>query len=412
MLYCECVRAVASGVLETASSTFLLLIAVRYFHSGQTAKGLLAASAQAGLALTPFVVHWVGRKGWRASRAAALFCGIGGGALLASAVVMSFSMRSGSGIPAWLAESVFIAGNSLGMLCGGAVVPLITQLYQDNYPDRRRGALFARAFMLRIATAAFFGLAAGKMLEYDFTFFLDLLYLFASASFLACVCLACAPARPLRREASAGPMHALRWVRRDPVFRRTLLLWMFVGFANLVMTPMRTEYLANPRYRLDFDPATIALLTLVIPCTVRFALSPVWGWLFDHVNFFRLRLAINAGFALGILTFFTGESLVGLFVGAVFYGVAGAGADVAWNLWVTKLARPDHVADYMSVHTLFTGLRGLVAPVVAFEAARCLPMWALGALTAALIVVGSLLILPEARNHDSRALGATGPRET
>ena len=49
--------------------------------------------------------------------------------------------------------------------------------------------------------------------------------------------------------------------------------------------------------------------------------------------------------------------------------ISGAGADVAWSLWVTKFAPPERVADYMSVHTFFTGVRGFLAPVTASKMA-------------------------------------------
>ncbi|NDF01570.1 MAG: hypothetical protein EB034_25395, partial [Verrucomicrobia bacterium] len=48
-------------------------------------------------------------------------------------------------------------------------------------------------------------------------------------------------------------------------------------------------------------------------------------------------------------------------LGAVIFGVSNAGGDVAWSLWVTKFAPPERVADYMSVHTFFTGVRGVAA---------------------------------------------------
>ena len=46
---------------------------------------------------------------------------------------------------------------------------------------------------------------------------------------------------------------------------------------------------------------TVALLTGVIPNIARLILNPVWGWFFDGINFFVLGLALNVGFALGIV---------------------------------------------------------------------------------------------------------------
>src|SRR5262249_44070166 len=154
-------------------------------------------------------------------------------------------------------------------------------------------------------------------------------------------------------------------IREDKTFRNALIAWMLVGFANLMMVPLRVEYLANPRYGvlLDNKPLAaglIAVLTGVIPNLARLAMSPGWGQLFDRVTFFVLRIALSPGFAVAILAFFTGNSLVGLIAGAIIFGISNAGGDLAWSLWVTKVAPPHRVAHYMSVHTFLTGLRGVI----------------------------------------------------
>ena len=140
---------------------------------------------------------------------------------------------------------------------------------------------------------------------------------------------------------------------------------------------------------------TVALLTGVIPNIARLILNPIWGWLFDRMNFFVLRITLNIGFTLGILSFFTTGSVLGLVLGAVLFGVSNAGADVAWSLWVTKFAPAERVADYMSVHTFFTGLRGVLAPLVAFSLISRWDPHVLGWISAALIIVGSAFLVPE-----------------
>ena len=60
-------RAVANGILETGGTTFLLLIAVKHFEAGATAKAFVAGGGSIGLVLTPLVVSWVQRTGWRAA---------------------------------------------------------------------------------------------------------------------------------------------------------------------------------------------------------------------------------------------------------------------------------------------------------------------------------------------------------
>ena len=152
-----------------------------------------------------------------------------------------------------------------------------------------------------------------------------------------------------------------------------------------MMLPLRVEYLANPIYGMHLPADRIALLTLVIPNLARLALSPVWGWLFDRMNFFALRATLNFGFAVGIVSFFVSETTTGLVVAAVVFGISNAGGDVAWSLWVTKFAPPGRVAEYMSVHTFFTGVRGVAAPFLGFYLITVLTMPTLGWIAAGLI---------------------------
>jgi hypothetical protein len=186
-------------------------------------------------------------------------------------------------------------------------------------------------------------------------------------------------------------------VLKDRVFSWTLLVWMVMGFANLMMMPMRVEYLANPRYGLVLNAQQVALLTTVIPSIARLVMGPLWGWLFDRANFFVLRMVLNMGFALGILTFFTGGSTVGLIAGALIFGISFSGGDLAWSLWVTKFAPADRVADYMSVHTFLTGVRGVFAPMLAFQLVTNLSLGSMGLVSAALILIATLMLVPEIR---------------
>ena len=42
-------------------------------------------------------------------------------------------------------------------------------------------------------------------------------------------------------------MRALGYAKQDRLFRRVLISWMLLGFGNLMMLPLRVEYLANPK---------------------------------------------------------------------------------------------------------------------------------------------------------------------
>lgn len=392
-------RALSSGVLETAGSTFLLLIAVRWFQAGALSKALIAAGGSAGLMLAPWLVARVEASGRPVARAAAGVAMLGAAAFALTALLPTLP--------------VFLLGSVFAMMTAAASVPLLTQVYQENYPETERGKLFSRTVMIRIAAAAVFSELAGRVLAVHLGWFPGLLAVFAVAFAFAAFCLARVPSRPLAASGGSHPFRALRYALEDKLFGRTLVMWMLMGFANLMIVPLRVEYLANEKYgvRLDGLPLTaahVALLTGVIPNLARLVMSPLWGWMFDRMNFFALRAALNAGFAAGMLTFFASESLTGLVLAAIIYGVSNAGGDVAWSLWVTKFAPPERVADYMSVHTCFTGVRGVLAPLVAFQLVTHWSPQAISWLGAGMILVATLILLPELKSgrHPPRVRAA------
>lgn len=374
-------RAAFSGIFETAGSTFLLLIAVSWFHAGANAKGLVAAGGSLGLMAAPLVLSAVEALRWPAARGASALVGFAGFWMLVMAAAPD--------------AVVYVAGATITGACVAAAVPLITQIYQDNFPAEFRGRIFSRVFMVHIAVAAVFSHLAGQFLARDLAGWRGLLLVFAGALAGSSLCLRRMPSEPLPISKSRHPLRALRHVRDDALFRRILISWMVMGFGNLVASPLRIEYLANPAHGLILQADTIALVTGVVPNLARLALAPVWGKVFDRVSFFSMRAALNFGLALSIVAFFTSTTLPGLMASAIVYGISLAGGDVAWNLWVTKIAPSERVADYMSVHTLFTGMRGVAAPLLAFHAIAHLSLPAIGWLCAGLILLANALLVPE-----------------
>lgn len=381
--YYERRRAITAGILDSASATFLLLISVRWFNASGWAKGLVASGGSMGLLLAPWVVAGVGKARWATARAAAGLSVFGAACFVIMAVFPILP--------------VFVLGSLLAMAAASSAVPLMTQIYQENYPEKRRGRLFSRTVMIRIAMAAIFSEVAGRALSGHLERYRLLLLVFGAAFIFSAWCLTHCPSQPLAAADSHNPFRTWNCVVEDRLFRYTLICWMLMGFANLMMFPLRVEYLANPKYGWALKISMIALFTGVIPNIARLCMSPFWGWSFDHLNFFALRIILNLGFGLGILTFFLSHDRVGLVLGSIVFGIANAGGDVAWGLWVTKFAPPHRVADYMAVHTFFTGLRGVVAPLIAFQVVQTLSIGTLGWISAGLILMASLMLLPEVK---------------
>ena len=401
----ERLRAVGSGILETAFTTFLLLIAVQWFEFGATAKATIAAAGALGFMLGPVVVSRVAELGWTTGRTASRLALGAAGCFGVLAVVEN----------QWL----FIGGIIVATTLGTAAIPLVTQIYQENYPARKRGKYFSRTAMIRIVSAATFGLLAGwiltnsddgqKLASYPWW----LMLVFASAFAWASFCFSKLPAKTLTGTKGTHPFRSLRFFKEDKLFRHILICWMLFGIGNLMLFPLRVEYLANANdyadvYQLGFDPtpARIALILVFIPNAVKLVFSPLWGNLFDKMNFFVLRVILNFFFAVSLVLFFHSTSMTGLCIAAGLFGVANAGGEVAWSLWVTKFAPAKHVADYMSVHLFFNGIRNFISPFLGFWLIGLMTASNLSLFSAGLIIASSLALLSDYPSGEKARRGA------
>src|ERR1035441_5237177 len=113
---------------------------------------MVAGGGSLGLILAPWVVLRVEMSRWPVAKAAAWLAAIGAGSCLVMALIPVLP--------------VYVACCVLAMTTSSAAIPLLTQVYQENYPERERGRRFARAMMIRIATAALFSELAGRALSH------------------------------------------------------------------------------------------------------------------------------------------------------------------------------------------------------------------------------------------------------
>ena len=74
-----------------------------------------------------------------------------------------------------------------------------------------------------------------------------------------------------------------------------------------------------------------------------------------------------------------------------------------YNLFVTKLAPSEHIADYMSVHTFLAGIRILAAPFLGFFLVEWANIPVMTAVSAILILT-SIFIVKGAKQMDAARL--------
>jgi MFS family permease len=377
-------RSLPTGCVDTAVTTFAVFLAERAFSASIAVKVLLVAAPSAGMLASLFVVQAIRRSGHSVNAV--------GGLIWIAAACGFLAAALGGGNPATFAGGV---SGALFFLSLGA--PLLAQIYRNHYPDRIRGRLFSFSSMARALAAAGFSVAASAALTADLGIWPWLLTAYAGC----CISMAWLVMRmrpvALDRTARVRMFDSFRHVRADPPFRRLLVVWMFLGLGNLLSMALFVEYLANPAYGFGYDANRVGWLTTTIPMLAFVSCVVVWGTLFDRMNFYVVRLVINLIFILGIALYYFGDSYPMLCAGMAVHGVARAGGNVAWSLWVTKFADAGRVTEYMSVHTFLTGIRGVLAPVLSFGLAATLGAPVMAWLGIALIVIGSLIVAPDMR---------------
>ena len=377
----ELLRSVPAGVIETVGTTFAVFLAVSVFDASQTEKAALVASSSVGLLLSLFIVQFVRRIG----------CSI-------NTVISVIAVFAAIGffVAAWNPDSltVYLLGLSAAQLGLTLSLPLYSQIYRRHYPDMNRGRLFAVTAIVRKSAAIVAALSFGFWLREHPMGFPALLKVYGGCCLLMAFCVQAMTPIKLRKTAGVRLFDAFGHVKRDRQFRLILTAWMVLGFGNLLCFGIFVEFIANPAYGYGLGVDQVSLITTTTPEACFLVTVFLWGSIFDRVNFFVTRIVINLFFIVGILVFFLGGEVWTLYLGIALHGMGKAGGNVAWSLWVTKFAKADHVAEYMSVHTFLTGCRGSAAPFLAFTVAAAFSPQVVGVAGATLMATSTLMVVP------------------
>lgn len=341
-----------AGVVETGQVGFALVVAIGFFQAPDTVKGIIAASAPLGLLVTPLTLSWFSRTGAPAGKIASVVAFLAGILMLAGAF-------AGTLIG-------FLVPTCLSFAVAAQITPLLLHIWTCNYPSRKRGSHLSVAMMMTVFTAFFYSVIGGRVLDHDLDSYRWVMGIIGCCHLAMGFVVRQMPSTPLMSGASENPLRNLGYAVEDKVFGIMLLGWMFLGFGNLMVLPLRVEYLLNPDFGIEASKVTVMAVTIAIPAFFRFITSRIWGLLFDRIDFMILRMGLNAMIMISIILFLTTRQIWLIAISAAVLGTAMAGANISWSLWVTKFATPEKAPAYMSVHTFSTGIRGVLAPFLGF----------------------------------------------
>lgn len=380
-------RGACSGILETGWQTFALLVAVRVYEASANMKALLVAAGPIGLVLTPVVLFVVSRLGTPTGIVAGRLLYVAAAATAAGVVVQ--------------VDWIFIFAMVVASITAAQQAPLLVGIYTENYPPRRRGRLLSQSIVFAVLFSGLFAYGGGYLLDWKLEVFPWLFATMAVAAIVSGWAMTKMPSSPVTVQQGRNPLQSLSWIWKDRVFGTMLFVWMLMGLGNLLIVPLRVEYMANPVFGINASNADVALAVAIIPAVVRMLTTHAWGWLFDNYNFFVIRTVLNGLFLVGIMLFFMTTHLWMLMLGGAVFGLAMAGGNIAWNLWVTKFAPPERVSAYMSVHTFLTGLRGVIAPFLGFHLITHASSGAAAWISVGLIGLSMILLGPVRRKAEA-----------
>ena len=376
----EMIRSGPMGMLEFLFLPLAGLVALKYYNASDWQKAFLLAISEAGLIATFIIVPLIRRLKWQATHAAAIFSLLGAVGIAYTAIFSNSLMH-------------YMIGLGFAFFILVLPLPLITQIYRTNFPESKRGKILAIASMLRGCVGIAFALIAGKWIDSDIENFKSLLWIFVAVSSLNAIAFWFMP-KVETVKGSTNPFSAFKWLKKDKKFRTLIVSWMLMGLGNLTAFKIWIEYFANEKYGNGFSAFEATLLSSIIPAGVKIIFTYPWGWLFDRMNFYVLRVILNVIFGAAILVVFYAESFWIIAIGTGLQGLAFAGGGIAWMLWVTKIAPPEHTAEYMSIHTFTTGLRSVLAPALGFYLLVTIGN-SIAIFSAILITLASVVLIPE-----------------
>ena len=390
---CDTVRSCMLNPLQSSfrGTGLAVLVALQFYDGADWQKGVLAAVPFIGMLLSPLAVSLAAHLGLSVSRAAGAMMVLAAPGLIMAALAPSL---------AW-----FMCGIILSIPLLGAGIPLVTAMWQQNAPGKLRGRLFGRVTFAGGIAGVLSAILISRWLGDDPGRYRPVMWCFSAMVVIAGVAIGLVPSRTIERAPRAsrsGGLHVMSLLLEDRLFGYLCIAQMLIGFGNLATIPLRTEFLGSAERGMGYTAGTVFLISVVVPEVCRLVLLPLWGRLFDHLNFAVMRMSVSSCFVVSLLCSFSPNVVLQL-IGTAMFGAGLGGAAIAWALWVTKLAPAARTADYMAVHTFLTGARGLVAPQIAFAALAIWSVHTVGMVAAGIVLISILMLIPTIRIFRERS---------
>ena len=246
--------------------------------------------------------------------------------------------------------------------------PVVTSIYRSNYPDHSRGKIMGvvRTFF----NLAFVGASYlfGLMLDLDGHNYIYVYPIIGLVGIWGATQFRKIRVNKTEDISTASPDHPLVQLRRvlkqDKPFAYFMWYWAIFGFAALMVDPVKTIFVTDTKYGINATYEEAVLAVTVIPQAVMLLTFAFWGKQIDKYGVIKIRFILNVLPTVNLLLFYFATDLKLIYIASVLQGISMSGALLSWQLCVMEFAPKNQVGIYMGIHTMLTGIRGIIAPFI------------------------------------------------
>ncbi|MDR0693570.1 MAG: hypothetical protein LBF49_03330 [Puniceicoccales bacterium] len=268
-------------------------------------------------------------------------------------------------------------------------IPLMEDVYGQNYSPQERGGRLAITLNLLLLSTIVFGQVGGKLMDLNLQNYKLVLLFVSLAAMGTALSFSKIPSRILPAEGGKSMASSVKIIFTDKQFGMALLWWSLSGLGIQIMGPLRTEYLVDSTNGIGASNAFTVLISITIPMGFRILSTFVCGQIFHRFNFIAIKLVVNLFLMASVLLFFNTKIKFLVALASACSGIARGGGEIIWCLWVTKIVPKEKFSLYMSLNVAVTGLRGMLSPFIGYGIRQHLSLAQMSYFSATLVLISS-----------------------
>lgn len=292
--------------------------------------------------------------------------------ILALVLVIALTPRSESGL------NVMAVAIILARVCATGAVTIRSMVWRANYTRFERARATGKFSTIAVLMVAGTGFLLGRAMDVHEESFRIFILLACAAGAIGAynygrirmrghaAILNAERADDRTNRPSINPISLRRLLASDRYYDAFMASMFLLGAGNLMLAAPLVITLKE-RFGAEYMRGIMVVST--IPMLVMPIAIPMWARLLANVHVVRFRAIHSWVFVVAqsvVLLAVVTDTFWLLGLSAALIGIGYGGGTLAWNLGHLDFAPPTHKAtQYMAVHVTLTGVRGMIAPLLA-----------------------------------------------